>query len=87
MSKILLGKYRGCLIGGAIGDALGAPIEFMSLDAIKSTYGKSGVQDYVEFPNNFGEFTDNTQMTLFTAEGLLRSIPLSFIKRDSGCFK
>lgn len=73
MQEVPIDKYRGCLIGGAIGDALGAPIEFMSLKTIKSTYGEEGVLDYIESPNGFGEFTDDTQMTLFTSEGLLRA--------------
>lgn len=84
MSEISLDKYRGCLIGGAIGDALGAPIEFMDLDTIKSIYGERGVCDYVEFPNNIGEFTDDTQMTLFTAEGLLRAYHRFTLKGING---
>lgn len=73
MNKPPLDKYTGCLIGGAIGDALGAPIEFMDLQKIKSTYGKKGVVDYIEYENRVGEFTDDTQMILFTAEGILRA--------------
>lgn len=69
----MIKKYQGCLVGGAIGDALGAPIEFMDIQSIQSHYGESGVQDYVEFTDGFGEFTDDTQMTLFTAEGILRA--------------
>ena len=84
MTEISLDKYTGCLIGGAIGDALGAPIEFMDLNTIKSTYGQNGVQDYVEFSNGFGEFTDDTQMTLFTAEGLLRAYHRSVLKGIGG---
>jgi len=68
-----LNKCIGCLLGGAIGDALGAPIEFMSLNEIRTRYGKDGVKDYVEFSDGHGEFTDDTQMTLFTAEALLRA--------------
>ncbi len=60
-------------MGGAIGDALGAPIEFLSYDAIIDKFGKNGVQTYVEHPKGKGEFTDDTQMLLFTAEGLLRA--------------
>lgn len=84
MTEISLDKYTGCLIGGAIGDALGAPIEFMDLETIRSTYGKNGVQDYVEFSDGFGEFTDDTQMTLFTAEGLLRANHRSALKGIAG---
>jgi|GEM_PF-1605902 len=65
--------YQGCLMGGAIGDALGAPIEFLSISQIQSKYGPKGIDSYVEFGDGTGEFTDDTQMTLFTAEGLLRA--------------
>jgi hypothetical protein len=62
--KRSLEHFRGCLLGGAIGDALGYPIEFMSnpeiQDLIPSTSGKAVI-------------SDDTQMTLFTAEGLLRA--------------
>lgn len=67
-------KIRGCIFGGAIGDALGAPIEFDSYDEILRKYGSKGVIDYVEHPIGKGEFTDDTQMTLFTIEGLIRYI-------------
>ena len=83
-SKASKNKYIGCLIGGAIGDALGAPIEFLSNDQIQSKYGKTGVRDYVEHGNGFGEFTDDTQMTLFTAEGLLRAWHRSVLKGIGG---
>ena len=65
---------RGCFLGGAVGDALGAPVEFMSRREIFEEYGKDGITDYVEFYGNQGSITDDTQMTLFTAEGILRAI-------------
>ena len=64
---------RGCLLGGAVGDALGAPVEFMSEKEIRRQYGKNGVTTFVEFPDGTGSITDDTQMTLFTAEGILRA--------------
>lgn len=64
---------QGSLIGGSIGDALGAPIEFMSLETIKQTYGSEGIRDFVPAFGRLGAITDDTQMTLFTAEGLLRA--------------
>jgi ADP-ribosylglycohydrolase len=73
MKKLDLDNYLGCIVGGAIGDALGAPTEFMDLDYILDKYGKIGVNDYVEFDDGIGHITDDTQMLLFTAEGLLRS--------------
>lgn len=64
-------RIRGSLIGGAIGDALGYPVEFMSINAIRQKYGETGITRYEL--NNMGvaEISDDTQMTLFTANGLL----------------
>lgn len=59
-------KIKGCLIGGAVGDALGYPIEFMSIEQIRYKYGPSGITDYVDT-----QISDDTQMTLFTLDGLL----------------
>jgi ADP-ribosyl-[dinitrogen reductase] hydrolase len=67
-------RVRGCLLGGAVGDALGAPVEFATLDEIRSRYGEGGVRDMRRFyGREGGAITDDTQMTLFTAEGLLRA--------------
>ena len=66
-------RYRGCLLGGAVGDALGAGIEFASLADIRRQYGPAGVTGYVPCYGRSGAITDDTQMTLFTAEGLIRA--------------
>lgn len=65
--------YQGCLLGGAVGDALGAPIEFWPKNRIREVFGPSGITNYSEYGDGSGRFTDDTQMTLFTAEGLLRA--------------
>lgn len=64
---------RGCLLGGAVGDALGAPVEFLFMDEIKKQYGEAGVTDLSTGTSGRAEVTDDTQMTLFTAEGILRA--------------
>ena len=66
-------RIFGCLLGGAIGDALGAPVEFHDLGRIRHEQGPDGVADYVNGQWPGGTFTDDTQMTLFTAEGLIRA--------------
>lgn len=66
-------RVRGCLLGGAIGDALGAGIEFDSLDAIREAHGQEGVTDFVPAYGRRGAVTDDTQMTLFTVDGLIRA--------------
>ncbi|MFZ4478887.1 MAG: ADP-ribosylglycohydrolase family protein [Rhodoferax sp.] len=71
--KHIQNLYRGCLLGGAVGDALGAPVEFMSRDQIIQKFGPGGIQEYVPAFGKLGAITDDTQMTLFTAEGAMRS--------------
>jgi ADP-ribosylglycohydrolase len=70
-------RWRGCLVGGAVGDALGAPVEFMSLDEIRATLGEGGVHGFQEAFGRYGAVTDDTQLTMFTAEGLLRAYACS----------
>jgi ADP-ribosylglycohydrolase len=76
--------FKGCILGGAIGDALGAPIEFMSINQIRSTYGDQGLTDYSEAYGRNGAITDDTQMTLFTAEGLILSKVRKEYEGDKG---
>ncbi len=65
-------RFRGCLLGGAVGDALGAPVEFMKLKEIRNRFGPEGIRNLVPAFGRLGAITDDTQMTLFTAEGILR---------------
>ena len=73
-------RFRGCLIGGAAGDALGYPVEFIGEGSIFRKYGERGItayklekQDVTAYELEDGEalISDDTQMTLFTAAGLL----------------
>lgn len=66
-------RARGCLLGVAVGDAVGAPIEFLKLGAIRATYGPRGLTELAPAYGRLGAITDDTQMTLFTAEGLIRA--------------
>lgn len=75
-------RVRGCLLGGAIGDALGAGVEFDSLAAIRQQHGQSGVTDLVPAYGRRGAITDDTQMTLFTVDGLIRA----HVRRDTGAW-
>ena len=65
-----LNKYKGCLVGGAVGDALGYAVEFDGLNEIYARYGKGGIKEY-ELSDGKALVSDDTQMTLFTANGLL----------------
>ena len=63
-------KFRGCLFGGAARDALGYAVEFMSEESIFRKYSSTGIRNYV-LSDGAALISDDTQMTLFTAEGLL----------------
>ena len=56
-------KYRGCLLGGAAGDALGYAIEFDREEAIAARYGSHGIRDYQLDERGLAPFSDDTQMT------------------------
>ena len=60
-----LERYRGCLLAGGVGDQLGCDPEFMSRESMLYVYGPHGVRTMSKY------ITDDTQMTLFTAEGML----------------
>ncbi|WP_030936761.1 ADP-ribosylglycohydrolase family protein [Streptomyces sp. NRRL S-646] len=67
-------RVRGCLLGGAVGDALGYPIEFLSLDRIRTVHGERGVTGFVPGAQGaMGLISDDTQMTLFTVEALIHA--------------
>ena len=65
---------RGSLVGGAVGDALGYTVEFMSLSEIRKRFGGKGITRYVTDNRGIARFSDDTQMTLFTLEGLMNSV-------------
>ncbi len=69
----LLDRARACLIASAIGDALGGAVEFMSLSAIRAKHGPKGITRYDTAYGRKGAITDDTQMTLFSAEGLINA--------------
>jgi ADP-ribosylglycohydrolase len=69
-----LDRIRGSLLAGAVGDALGAPVEFMPIEDIVGQFGAQGPNALEQGQYPAGSFTDDTQMTLFVAEGLIRTI-------------
>ena len=70
MKANLLDRFKGCLFGGAIGDALGYAVEFMNIEQIREQYGLDGITR-LQLVNGRALVSDDTQMTLFTANGLL----------------
>src|SRR5271155_5904010 len=72
-------RVRGCLLGLAVGDALGAPLEGLSCQQIKAHYGRvrnyvDGVQAWKRKPHRWrlqGLYSDDTQQALALCDVLL----------------
>lgn len=74
MNSQMRNSIRGAMYGVAVGDALGAPLEFMSSEAIRQKYGIVREMIGGGWLNvRPGEFTDDTQMTLAVAHGIAES--------------
>jgi ADP-ribosylglycohydrolase len=74
MNTTYTSRVRGSLLGGAIGDQLGAGVEFEPIDEICRAHGPAGISGFIpSYGRAEGRFTDDTQMTLFVAEGLIRA--------------
>ena len=93
--NIIKDRIRGSLIGGAIGDALGYPVEFIySFGDIQRRYGRNGItrldthQWWLEEDDGNGKavISDDTQMTLFTACGLLNAKAKGMAPRYAICY-
>ena len=65
-------RFAGCLLGAAMGDALGYNVKGMSVEEIKRSYGKKGIVKFKAQKNQKTvKISDETQLMLFTAHGLL----------------
>ena len=78
----VLDKFKGTLLGCAVGDALGAPLEGLSAEAIKKRYGP--VTDFIDERFGAGMVTDDTQMTVTLAQAI---IEMGRFYKDHAAFK
>lgn len=70
----MLEKFEGCILGLAIGDALGMPAEGLSRDDVKRIYGE--IRDFLPSPFGdlkAGEWTDDTEQTILLAESIIET--------------
>lgn len=81
----MLDRFRGCLLGAAVGDALGMPVEGYTASEIQSQFGR--IRDMMPAPfGHFhtgllaGQFTDDTEETLLLAESLIESSGFSALR-------
>lgn len=79
-------KFRGCLIGGAVGDALGYAVEFCHEREIFTKYGKGGITEF-DLIGGKAVVSDDTQMTMFTATALLNAAARSRTRGIMGKFE
>lgn len=65
-------RFLGCFLGGAVGDALGYPVEFLSEPGIQTEFGPEGIRILAQAGKyRSAVISDDTQMTLFVINGLL----------------
>ena len=64
-------RFRGCLCGGAVGDALGYPVKDAEDSEIFLRWGENGITEYAPDEGGVAEVSANTQLTLYTANALL----------------
>lgn len=77
-------SIRGCLMAGAAGDALGYEVEFMSRRSILSRFGENGITKFALDSNGKALISDDTQMTLFTANGMLMGLTRGYMRGIGG---
>ena len=65
-----LSLYIGCLTGGAVGDALGYPVEFLSEKSIFRQFGTNGIKTLKD-AGHPAVISDDTQMILFASNGYI----------------
>lgn len=61
-------RFRGCMLGLAIGDALGGKFEAQSAEAIRARF--PSVESLIAYPREEIWYTDDTQMAIGVAETL-----------------
>lgn len=65
-----IAAYRGCLLGMAVGDAMGYSVDKKSWDEICEDYGPNGLLGY-DLVNGSADITSYTQLAAFVCNGLL----------------
>src|SRR5947199_5218478 len=66
---VLKTRFEGCLLGLAVGDALGGKFEAQSADAIRARFPTA--DRLIAYPQEEIWYTDDTQMAIGVAEALI----------------
>ena len=83
-SENLLNRTLGCMVGGAVGDALGYPVEFATWPQIRWKYGPGGIKSYKLDKRGLALISDDTQMSLFTVTGILLGLTRGYMRGIMG---
>jgi ADP-ribosylglycohydrolase len=75
-------RVAGCLLGGALGDAIGYPIEFINAKTIAARFGREAPPRLAFAGPPPAHVSDDTQMTLFSIEGILRAVSAAVTRED-----
>ncbi|MEU6575508.1 ADP-ribosylglycohydrolase family protein [Streptomyces sp. NPDC046805] len=75
-------RVRGTLLGAAVGDALGTPVDGLTVDEIRAAHGAEGLADLASAYGRRGAVSHHTQLTLFSLDGLIRA----HVRRDTGAW-
>ncbi len=73
-------RVRGTLLGAAVGDAFGAPLDGLSLDEIRAAHGTEGLTEPAPAYGRRGAVTAATQLALFTVDDAYAAQ----VRRDTG---
>lgn len=71
--------YKGCLLGMAVGDAMGEAIDAKTYRQICESYGPAGLLGY-DLTNGIAQITSYTQVAAFACNGMI----LSIVKGQAG---
>ena len=77
--------YRGCLLGLAVGDAMGYTVDSRSWREIQEDYGPNGLLGY-DLVNGYADVTSYTQLAAFTCNGLLLGLTRGQVQRKMAPF-
>lgn len=75
----MLSVYQGCMLGMAVGDAMGAGVDNKTLEDIRTDYGPDGLLGY-DLANGFAEISSYTQVAAFAVNGLLVGMAHGYLK-------
>lgn len=77
-------RFRGCLCGGAVGDAFGYPVAQMEDSDIFQRFGEAGITELIQNAEGRAEISAYTQLTLFTANALLAASTARRVNGETG---